>query len=256
MGGKKALARRIIDRIACIPHATYAEPFSGMGGVFLRRPFRAQCEVLNDINGEIVNLFRIVQRHYPQLLDVMRFQITSRSEFERLRQTDPATLTDLERAARFMYLQRLVFGGKLGCVFGVQRNRGGRFDLTRLKPLLEAAHERLAAVVLESLDWSELVDRYDTAETLFYLDPPYAGGEDDYGKGLFSPADFERMAEQLAAIEGAFILSINDTAEIRTLFDRFTIEPVSLTYTVSRGDAKQAAELLISNGSIEAGLFG
>lgn len=172
LGAKTRLADRLIDMISRIPHKTYAEPFVGMGGVFLRRPFRATCEVANDRNGEIVNLFRILQRHYPQLLEVMRFQITSRSEFDRLRATDPATLTDLERAARFLYLQRLTFGGRVGGVFGVSPNHAPRFDIGRLTPILEAAHERLAGVVFEPLDWSELIERYDSRQTLFYLAPP------------------------------------------------------------------------------------
>ncbi|WP_237401104.1 DNA adenine methylase, partial [Rhodovulum sulfidophilum] len=124
MGGKKALHRRIIERIEAIPHRTYVEPFLGMGGVFLRRSWRPRLEVANDLNGEITNLFRVLQRHYPQLMEVMRFQITSRREFERLRACDPATLTDLERAARFLYLQRLAFGGQLRGVFGVQPASG------------------------------------------------------------------------------------------------------------------------------------
>ncbi len=110
-GGKSKLARTLIDRIERIPHKTYVEPFVGMGGVFLRRGFRPRLEVANDLNGEIVNLFRILQRHHPQLMDVMRFQLASRREFDRLRKTDPKTLTDLARAARFLYLQRLALGG-------------------------------------------------------------------------------------------------------------------------------------------------
>ncbi|MCE8421404.1 DNA adenine methylase, partial [Rhodovulum sulfidophilum] len=163
-------------------YRAYVEPFVGMGGIFLRRRFRPRLEVMNDRNGEIINLFRILQRHYPQLLEIMRFQICSRREFDRLRLTDPATLTDLERAARFLYLQRLSFGGKLDGVFGVSAGHGPRFSLARLEPVLDAAHERLDGVVFESLDWADLIPRYDTAETLFYLDPPYFGGENDYGK--------------------------------------------------------------------------
>ncbi len=92
-----------------------------MGGVFFRRRNVPRAEVINDRNGEVVNLFRIPQRHYPQFMDTLKFQVTSRREFERpegLR--DPATLTDLERAARFIYLQKLAFGGKVaGQNFGV-----------------------------------------------------------------------------------------------------------------------------------------
>ncbi|WP_370642061.1 DNA adenine methylase [Yoonia sp. I 8.24] len=107
LGGKKALNQKIIEVIDAIPHQTYVEPFVGMGGVFLRRQWRPRLEVMNDLNGEITNLFRILQRHYPQFMEVMRFQIASRREFERLRNCDPSTLTDLERAARFLFLQRL-----------------------------------------------------------------------------------------------------------------------------------------------------
>ncbi|MBB5515745.1 site-specific DNA-adenine methylase [Rubricella aquisinus] len=148
LGGKKALHRRIIQRIEAIDHSAYIEPFVGMGGVFLRRTWKPRTEVANDRNGDITNLFRILQRHYPQFLQMMQFQITSRREFDRLRACDPSTLTDLERAARFLYLQRLVFGGQVNNVFGVSPQTAPRFSLARLEPLLEAAHARLDGVVL------------------------------------------------------------------------------------------------------------
>lgn len=255
LGGKKRLHPLIIERIEAIPHKTYVEPFVGMGGVFLRRRYRPKLEVANDRNGEVVNLFRILQRHLPQLMDVMRFGIASRRDFERLRQTDPASLTDLERAARFLYLQRLAFGGQVRGVFGVAPEHAARFSLSRLEPILEAAHERLEAVVFECLDWAELIPRYDTAETLFYLDPPYFGGEDDYGKGLFDRAQYARMAEVLAGMKGAFILSINDRPEIRDLFSGFHLDPVRLKYTISGAGATDAQELIVSNREGRVGLL-
>lgn len=78
LGGKRALARRIIERLAATPHRTYVEPFVGMGGVFLRRPFRAHAEVVNDVSADVSNLFRILQRHYVALMDLLRWQVTSR----------------------------------------------------------------------------------------------------------------------------------------------------------------------------------
>ena len=106
LGGKRFLASTIIARIGEVDHGLYAEPFVGMGGVFFRRDRRPDAEVINDRNGDVVNLFRILQRHYAAFMDHLKFQLTSRREFERLSRTDPATLTDLERAARFLYLQR------------------------------------------------------------------------------------------------------------------------------------------------------
>jgi DNA adenine methylase len=186
-------------------------------------------------------------------MDMLRFQVTSRAGFDRLKRTDPATLTDLERAGRFLYLQRLAFGGKVtGRNFGVVTTGGARFDVTKLGPLLEAIHERLAPVVIERLPWAELIDRYDRPGTLFYLDPPYFGCEGDYGEGMFDRADFARLAGRLATLKGRFILSLNDTPEVRRLFAGHAIEAVETTYTVAgRAGSKRAGELIISNCAVE-----
>lgn len=249
IGGKRNLARTIIQYIDAIPHDTYAEAFVGMGGVFLRRGLKPKSEVINDYNREVANFFRILQRHYQPFMDHLKWKVTSRSEFGRLMDIDPATMTDIERAARFLYLQRLAFGGKVsGKNFGVSVGMPSRFDMTRLTPLLEDAYERLSGVVIECLDYKEFIRRYDAPGTLFYLDPPYFGCEGDYGKELFNRAEFEAMAGLLAGIKGRFILSINDRPEVRKTFAKFHLKPVQTTYTIAGADkAKQVGELLISN---------
>lgn len=252
LGGKRNLAKRLCGLIDGIPCTTYAEPFVGMGGIFLRRSKRPRAEVINDAGRDVANLFRILQRHYPQFLDVLRFQLTTRAEFNRLVDTNPETLTDLERAARFLYLQRTAFGGKVsGRNFGVSIDRPGRFNLSTLEPMLEDLHCRLSGVVVECLDFENFIRRYDSAGTLFYLDPPYWGSEGDYGKHLFTRQDFQRLSEILTGLKGRFILSINDVPEIRTIFGWASIEEVTTTYTIgsktsSRGDR---AELIIRGGA-------
>lgn len=249
IGGKRNLSKRLVERIAAVPHRLYVEPFVGMGGVFFRRTSRPRAEVINDISSDVATLFRLLQRHYQQFLDVLKWQIASRAEFERLIATDPSTLTDLERAARFLYLQRLAFGGKVtGRNFGVDHGQGARFDLTKLVPMLEEVHERLAGVVIERLPYAQLFVRYDRPDALFYLDPPYWGCEGDYGAGVFSAADFDRLRGILERIKGRFIMSINDTPEIRAIFDGLAMEPVELSYRIS-GKATPARELIISSGS-------
>jgi len=246
MGGKRALAPRLVKLISETPHRLYAEPFVGMGGVFFRRKQAPKAEVINDRNGDIANLFRILQRHYPQFMDTLKFQITSRREFERLKASDPKTLTDLERAARFLYLQRLAFGGKAaGQNFGVSVGRPANFNLTKLAPLLEDVHERLSGVSIENLDWLDFIDRYDRPDTLFYLDPPYWGCEDDYGKLLFDRSQFAAIADRLGRIKGRFILSINDMPEIRELFSQFELNEVELNYTIAIGKGVPAKELIL-----------
>ncbi len=250
VGGKRNLWRRIVPLIEATPHQVYAEPFVGMGGVFLRRRTRPPGEVINDLNADVATLFRVLQRHYVAFLEMLRFQLTTRVEFERLTATDPATLTDLERAARFLYLQRTAFGGKVvGRNFAMGMDpasrRGARFDVTRLSPMLEDLHTRLAGVLVERLPFEAFIRRYDAAGVLFYVDPPYFGAEHYYGADLFTEADFERLAAALGAIEGRFILSINDAAPIRQIFGRFALEEVETTYHLQASGAASARELII-----------
>lgn len=248
VGGKRLLAKRIISRQREIEHRCYVEPFVGMGGVFLRRDFAPDCEVINDYDGEVINFFRILQRHYVPFLDMLKWQLTSRSEFERLLALDPNTQTDLERAARFLYIQNLAFGGKPRGNFGVKRTGPARFDLTKLVPVLEDVYERLNRVVIECLPWQAAIDRYDNPATLFYLDPPYYGTE-DYYQAEFGRDEFTEMAARLRNLKGKFILSLNDCPEVREIFSNFDVERVAVNYSLSKqtkGCGKRG-ELIISN---------
>lgn len=249
VGGKRNLSRRLVELIEATPHDRYAEAFVGMGGVFLKRTSRPRFEVINDWSADVANLFRILREHYPQFMEVLRFQITSRVEFARLSRVPTDTLTDLQRAARFLYLQRVAFGGRVG-----ERHFGmdmapARFDLNKLAPMLEDLHERLAGVVIEQLPFERFIPRYDSPSTLMFLDPPYVGNEDDYGKGLFARADHERLRDLLAAVEGAFILTINDVPLVRALYagSAFQIEGVAVNYRLS-GAVTPARELIIRGG--------
>ncbi|MGW8134115.1 DNA adenine methylase [Sphingomonas zeae] len=246
LGGKRNLAKRLCAIIDGHQHRTYVEPFVGMGGIFLRRSRRPTAEVINDLSGDVANLFRIVRRHYQPFVDELTGMHASRAEFERQVRLDPGALTDIERAVRFLYLQRLAFGGKVeGRSFGVSRGVGSRFNLAKLRADLRALNHRLEPVVIEQLDYAVVIRRYDSRDTLFYLDPPYDGTE---GYGLaFGHDHYLRLAEQLGEIAGDFIMSINDTPFIRDAFARFAIEEVSTTWSVSQTVSKPVSELIIRN---------
>lgn len=248
LGGKRNLAKRLCAVIDAHQHRTYVEPFVGMGGIFLRRSSRPSAEIINDLSGDVANLFRVVRRHYEPFVDELRFLPASRDEFERQRLLDPAALTDIERAVRFLYLQRLAFGGRVeGRTFGVRKEVGSRFALSKLRADLRALSRRLEPVTIERLDYAEVIRRYDSPQTLFYLDPPYDGTE---GYGLdFGRDHFLAMAEQLGGIAGSFIMSINATPFIREAFARFSIEEIETTWTVAQSASKRVTELVIRNRS-------
>lgn len=114
--------------------------------------------------------------------------------------------------------------------------------------MLEDIHERLSGVIIENLDWTNLIDRYDRQGTLFYCDPPYWGSEHYYGKDLFNKEQFALMADRLGKLKGSFIMSINDVAEIRKLFSAFLIREVKVSYSCGGGtNINRAKELIITN---------
>lgn len=247
LGGKKRLAEILTARIDAVPHDLYAEPFLGMGGVFFRRRRKPRLEVINDLGRDVANFFRVLQRHPAALLAELQWRVSSRAEFQRLLTVDPAALTDLERAARFYYLQRLRYSAAYdnGCF----RNTEARFNIARQRRLLEKIHERLAGVLIECLPYQDLIAQYDRPGALFYLDPPYWGCERDYGKALFARADFDKLAGILKGLKGRFLLSLNDRPEVRRTFAGFHLEAVTTRYTVGDADAgADVAELIISDG--------
>jgi DNA adenine methylase len=92
--------------------------------------------------------------------------------------------------------------------------------------------------------------RCTSAGTLFYLDPPYWGWEEDYGAGVVTRADFVGLALYLAKISGKFILSVNDVPETREIFRRFAIESVETRYTIS-GRWSDVTEVMVTGPSAE-----
>ncbi|WP_200798469.1 DNA adenine methylase [Pseudovibrio sp. Tun.PSC04-5.I4] len=112
LGGKSQLAGRIVGQINQVSHLSYVDVFCGMGGVFFKRSSVAKCEVINDINSELVTFFRVLRSHKPEFLRSLEYMFASREEFEALHNADLDHLTDIQRAVRFYYLQRLAFGGR------------------------------------------------------------------------------------------------------------------------------------------------
>lgn len=245
IGGKSKLAQAIIGHFP--EHKCYVEVFAGAANVFFRKE-PSHTEVLNDINSDLITLYRVVKHHLEEFYKQLKWLLVSRDEFERFQQIPPETLTDIQRAARYYYLAKTAFGGKVaGQSFGYAPSAPPRFNLMRIEEDLSAAHLRLSRVYIENLPYGEILKRYDRPYSLFYLDPPYYNNEDDYGKGIFGKPDFPVLGETLAKISGRFILSINDVPEIRRIFSLFDIIPVTTHYTLDKGRKTKANELVIKN---------
>lgn len=244
IGGKRRLAKRIIPLLG--EHNTYVEPFAGGAAIFMMKA-PSKVEVINDINSDLVTLYRVVRNHLEEFVRHFRWALVSREEFLTAKAVDPSTLTDIQRAARFYYLQRLAFGGKVeGRTFGVDNGRPPRLNLLRIEEDLSDAHLRLARTTIEHLPWQECIRRYDRDDAVHYLDPPYWGTEGyDVDFGL---EQYQEMAELAKSIKGRMLISVNDIEEMREAFAGLHMESIPITYTVGGNkNAAQRRELLIRN---------
>lgn len=244
IGGKTRLAKRIISIFP--EHTCYVEAFAGGAAIFFRKD-PVEAEVLNDIDGELVNLYRVVQHHLDEFVRQFKWSLVSRKMYGWLNTTRPETLTDVQRAARFYYLQRQGFGGKIeGRTFGTTTTTAPKLNLLRIEEDLSAAYLRLAQVTIEHLPWHDCIARYDRPHTLFYCDPPYWGTE---GYGVpFELEQYDRMAELARTIQGKMVISVNDIPEMRRAFKGLAIDTADITYRVGgSGRAGKSGELIISN---------
>jgi DNA adenine methylase len=245
-GGKSRLGKTIISKIP--EHTCYVEVFAGGASVFFAKE-PSKAEVINDLDRDLVTLYRAIKHHPEELYRQYKFSLVSRVEFERQQAENPETLTDIQRAARYLYLQKNAFGGHItGRTFGTSTTGKPRLNLLTLESTIEEAWKRLINVVIECKDFRDLIPRYDRPHTFFFLDPPYwdiPGYQYD-----FQEKDFNDLREQLQNLQGKFLMTINETPEIREIFEGFRIEEVNLKYSCARASesrGKSRTELLISN---------
>ena len=246
MGGKSLLVNKIIPKIP--EHNCYCEVFAGAAWLLFKKE-ESPVEIINDINSDLVTLYRVIQYHLDEFVRYLRWILVSRDEFERFKAENAETLTDIQKAVRFYYLLKCGFAAKIKApFFNVTTTQPPRLNLLRIEEELSAVHLRLARVYIENKNYNETIARFDKPDTFFYLDPPYYGFEDYYGAGIFSRTDFTSLAEMLRSINGKFLLSINDAAEIRKLFKGYVIETVDTSYSSAGANKKKrVTELLIRN---------
>ncbi|HDT5074594.1 TPA: DNA adenine methylase [Enterobacter asburiae] len=244
IGGKRRLAKHILPLFPA--HTCYVEPFCGAAALyFLKTP--SKTEVINDINGELVNLYRVVKHHLEEFVRQFKWALVSRQIFKWLQDTPEETLTDIQRAARFYYLQKQAFGGKVADhTFGTSTTSAPRFNLLRIEEELSMAHLRLSRTLIEHLDWHQCIERYDRPHTLFYCDPPYWGTE---GYGVeFGLENYDHMADLARRIKGKMIISVNEIPEMRQAFNGLNMQSVDISYNLKvTGKPSPKKELVICN---------
>jgi DNA adenine methylase len=229
VGGKSRLRKQIVELLPS--HTCYVEPFAGAAWVLFAKP-PSDVEVLNDIDQELMNFFRVVKESPEALVTSFEWDLVSRAEFDRLANLDPSQLTNAERAHRFYYLIMAGWGGELNYPrFQTSITDGGHGNrligaLKTLQARLQPVHHRLRTVIIECLDWRECVERYDRPSTVMYIDPPYPGNKCNYAYNMREWSEHHELRARLADASCKWILSSYDTPQIRDLYSEYYILPV------------------------------
>ena len=191
-GGKSKVAKRLCQLLP--EHICHVEVFAGAANrLFVKE--RSKTEALNDINSELINLFRVVRWHPREFIHELMLVPQSRLEFADYR-AQPG-LTDIQKAARSWFIMRTAFGGKGGTThpaFGYGTTGRAHFRRTAFTAV-RRCHKRLDGVYIENLDFTDCIRRYDRPHTVFYCDPPYLDSA-DYKKP-FNYDDHCQLAESL-----------------------------------------------------------
>ena len=244
IGGKKLLRKAICERFPQSDVEKYVEVFGGAAWVLFYKDKHAKLEVYNDVNSNLVNLFKCVKYHPNAIKEELENVLYSREIFDGFKDLHKnSALTDIQRAAMYFYMIKASFGSKTSS-FGANSREVIRTDC------FEAIRERLKAVVIENKSFEALIKQYDRPQTLFYCDPPYFGTERyyDHGDTNFDKEAHKKLAEILKNIKGRCIISYNDNEYIRNLYKRFNIEEISRQNNLSPLSRQEAyKELIIKN---------
>ncbi len=220
-GGKSRLAKTLLPLIP--DHTCYVEPFAGALAILLAKP-RSPVEIINDINGDLIALYRCIQYHLPELHRELSGLISSRQMLKDfLTQTG---VTDIQRAARFYFRNRTSFGGTMRS-FAIAKTAGGGagFPSARNQNLLGSAAERLDGVVIENVPYERCFALYDSPDSFFFLDPPYLHATPDAYAGWTEP-EMEKFHAGVSKLKGRWLVTVDDSPFNRSLFSGCNIRAV------------------------------
>ncbi|MBD3188968.1 Dam family site-specific DNA-(adenine-N6)-methyltransferase [Candidatus Bathyarchaeota archaeon] len=256
--GSKRLLRRRICRLIPEDHETYVEPFAGSAAIFFfknstrqgNQPKPSRVEVLGDIDSHLMNFYRVVQdeRFFGRFMRRLRCSLVARDFFMEYRCSKWDDLEPVERAFRMYYIVKNAYGGlfrfnKKGTCnspFASTPDKKARSYMFKEYPLMQA-HKRLKQVHLHELPFHEVVKKYDSQKTFFYLDPPY---ETEYAYNC--PFDHEFLLETCRNIKGRFLLSLN--SGFREIFSEFNTDTLEVNYSVTcKPGNNSKREILVNN---------
>lgn len=242
VGGKSKLRKTIIEMIP--EHICYVELFFGAGWVYFGKE-ASKIEVINDVDKELINLFRTIKYHAPEVERLLQYEFSGRDIFEEYKNFTLEYMTEIHRAIRFLYVITQSFAGK-GNNYGYGTTTKPGQQIFYKERLIDL-RDRLKNTYVENLSFEKIIDKYDREHSFFFCDPPYI---ETCGYGnKFGEEEHRLLSHKLRGIKGKFLLTINDHPLARELYKEFNIKEVKVNYSVSREQKARLnyQELIITN---------
>ena len=219
-GGKGLMVAKLLPLLSAWPHRCYVEPFGGGASILIAKA-PAEIEVYNDLDGGLVNFFRVLSdprlfRRFFRRIEALPY---ARGLYDDCRRTWTDEPDPVIRAAKWFVVARQSFSGMFGKSWGrtvttssrgMARTCSGWMSAIDLLPEISA---RLRRVQIEQADWHRILDAYDSPETLFYCDPPYAPETRSVRRYAveMTAEDHADLARRLTACAGGYVVSGYDT---------------------------------------------
>lgn len=211
-GGKQRLAARICSLLP--PHTVYVEPFCGSAAVYFKKGLPVignsdyYREVLNDTDQRIVNFFRVMQspEERAALIDRLEWTVYSQDEYK-LAKSSGDSLDMVDLAWRWFCSVNWSFSNNAGSGFSVKTN-GRESASTHYNAVqrIKEYRDRFKCTTVMNEPALKVIERFDSPQTCFYVDPPYPGADQGHYGG-FTQADFEQLIDRLKQCHGAVVLS-------------------------------------------------
>jgi DNA adenine methylase len=246
-GGKQTLLKYLLPLIP--QHKLYCEPFFGGGAVFFAKP-KSEVEVINDINGEIVNFFKVIKTKFPDLQKEIKATLHSRELYKKAMvvYVNPDLFTDVKRAWALWVLTNQGFAGMIGS-WGFGKDDSKEAALANKRDAFTKEYEdRLTKVQVENNHAIKVIQRCDDKETFIYADPPYIGSDQGHYKG-YSENDYRELLDALSKVKGKFLLSSYPSKILGTYIKKYKwkVQKVTKSVAVTKHTDKVKTEMIVMN---------
>lgn len=252
-GGKQSMLKHILPLVP--EHTRYTETFCG-GAAVLFAKSAVESEIINDLNGELINFYWIAKAYYADLWTEIEKTLHSRDIHSHAKHinTHPVFFTPIQRAWAVWVLSKLSFASKQDGSFGYDFSGGMPKKIRGAKDnFTEMLCNRLEYVTIENKDAFDILSRYDSENTFHFVDPPYINSNCGHYEGMFNETHLKLLLDVLSSIKGKFMLTMypNELIQQFANDNNWTIHSVSRTISVAKISRRKQEEWIVCNYTLK-----